>query len=202
MTTIVATELSEVEVVEVGPLSLQGPPGPPGPTGTQGPEGATGPAGPTGATGPTGPAGPTGDTGPAGPTGATGSQGPQGIQGIQGPAGPTGPTQSYENIPAMEYDVNVVAASGASLTLDTSLRSVHKVTMTANCTFTFSNPAPAGDLTEFLLHLSGAFTPTFPATVDWGDATPPAYTTPSLYGFYTLDAGTTWYGVSLGKAFG
>jgi len=109
---------------------------------------------------------------------------------------------TLQDVGAVEYRVNTVAASGATETLDTSLFSVHKITMDVACVFTFSNPAPAGELTAFLLYLYGAFTPTFPATVDWGDATAPTYTTPSLYGFFTLDAGVTWYGVSMGKAFG
>jgi hypothetical protein len=102
----------------------------------------------------------------------------------------------------IEYDVNVVAASGATETLDTDLYNWHVVTMDQSCTFTFSNPAPSADGTAFLLELRGAFTPTFPASVDWADATAPTYTTPSLYTFVTRDAGTTWLGFSQGKAFG
>jgi hypothetical protein len=109
---------------------------------------------------------------------------------------------TLQDVGAVEYRVNTVGASGAAETLDTAVYSVHKVTMDQNCTFTFSNPAPSGELSCFLLFLSGAFTPTFPAAVDWADATPPTYGTPTLYGFYTLDNGTTWIGVSLGKSFG
>lgn len=101
----------------------------------------------------------------------------------------------------VEYAVNVVAATGSTETLDTSLFCYHACTMDAGCTFTFSNPAPSGEGTFFVLDLSGAFTPVFPASVDWGDATPPTYTTPSTYGFWTRDAGTNWRGTQLGKAF-
>ena len=106
-----------------------------------------------------------------------------------------------ENCSHIEYDVNVVAASGSTETLDVSAFSVHDVTMDAGCTFTFSNPAPSGEASVFLLILRGAFTPVFPASVDWPDGAAPTYTTPTMYGFVTRDAGTTWLGFSQGKAF-
>jgi hypothetical protein len=69
------------------------------------------------------------------------------------------------------------------------------------CVFTFSNPAPSGDASSFALILRGAFTPTFPASVDWPDGSAPTYTTPTVFVFSTVDAGTTWLGTSPGKAF-
>jgi hypothetical protein len=108
---------------------------------------------------------------------------------------------NFENLGAVEHNVNTVATTGAAETLDTSAYAVHDCTMDQACTFTFSNPAPSGDFSSFVLILRGAFTPTFPASVDRGDATPPTYTTPSVYTFSTVDAGTTWLGVSAGKAF-
>lgn len=89
-----------------------------------------------------------------------------------------------------EYAVNTVAASGATETL--TLAPAHHVTMDQDCTFTF--PTPIEDGHTFLLYVTGAFTPTFPASVDWDSATAPTYATPSLYGFTTLDGGTTWLG--------
>lgn len=94
-----------------------------------------------------------------------------------------------------EYAVNTVAASGATETL--TLAPAHKVTMDQNCTFTFPTPT-AGH--TFLLWLSGAFTPTFPASVDWDTATAPTYASPSLYGFTTMDGGTTWIGTLVASA--
>lgn len=88
-----------------------------------------------------------------------------------------------------QYAVNTVGASGATETL--TLAPAHRVTMDQNCTFTFPTPT-AGH--TFLLWLSGAFTPTFPASVDWNAGVAPTYATPSLYGFTTLDGGTTWAG--------
>lgn len=109
---------------------------------------------------------------------------------------------SVENIGAVESNVNTVASSGSTETLDTSVYGVHDVTMSENCTFTFSNPAPSGKCTIFTLILRGAFTPTWPAAVDWPDATQPTYGSPTVYTFLTVDAGTTWLGASAGKAFG
>jgi hypothetical protein len=109
---------------------------------------------------------------------------------------------SVENIGAIESNVNTVASSGSTETLDTSVYAVHDITMDQSCTFTFSNPAPSGDATVFVLILRGAFTPTFPGAVDWADASAPTYTTPSVYTFTTVDSGTIWLGAQVGKAFG
>lgn len=94
--------------------------------------------------------------------------------------------------------VNTVGTSGSTETL--TLAPVHKVTMDQNCTFTFPTPTIASH--TFMLHLIGAYTPTFPASVDWPDAAAPTYTTPSLYVFTTTDTGTNWLGQRVGKAFG
>ena len=108
---------------------------------------------------------------------------------------------SVENIGAVESNVQTVAATGAAETLDTATYGVFDMTMDEACEFTFSNPAPSGKATIFTLILRGAFTPTLPASVDWGDASAPTYTTPSVYVFTTVDAGTTWLGSQVGKAF-
>ena len=117
--------------------------------------------------------------------------------------GATLDAQGYniENAGAIESNVNTVATTGATETLDTSLYGVHDCTMDQNCTFTFSNPAPSGDCTIFVLILRGAFTPTLPASVDWSGGAAPTYTTPSIYTFTTVDAGTTWLGSQVGAAF-
>lgn len=109
---------------------------------------------------------------------------------------------SVENLGAVESNVLTVAATGATETLDVSTYGVFDCTMDQACTFTFSDPAPSGKLSSFVLILRGAFTPTLPASVDWGDATPPTYTTPSMYVFTTVDGGTIWFGAQVGKAFG
>ena len=106
---------------------------------------------------------------------------------------------TIENLGAVESAINTVAATGSTETLDTSLYGVHDCTMDQACTFTFSNPAPSGKFTCFILILRGAFTPTFP-TLKWGDATVPTYTTPSRYVFTTVDAGSTWMAKQIDKA--
>jgi hypothetical protein len=108
---------------------------------------------------------------------------------------------SVENVGAVEANVNTVATTGSTETLDTSVYQVHDCTMDQNCTFTFSNPAPSGKCSSFVLILRGAFTPTLPASVDWSGGAAPTYTTPSMYTFTTVDAGTTWLGAQVGKAF-
>jgi hypothetical protein len=96
-----------------------------------------------------------------------------------------------------EARVNIVAASGATETLPAAY-SAHDVTMDQNCEFTFTSPSVKGH--SFALVLRGAFTPTFPASVDWSGGAP-TYATPSLYVFTTVDGGTVWLGSLVGSAF-
>ncbi len=108
---------------------------------------------------------------------------------------------SFQTVGAIESNVNTVAATGSTETLDTAVYAVHDCTMDQNCTFTFSNPAPSGKNSTFMLILRGAFTPTLPGSVKWSGGSVPTYTTPSLYVFTTIDAGTTWLGQQVGRAF-
>jgi len=108
---------------------------------------------------------------------------------------------SVENIGAVESNVQTVAATGATETLDTAVYGVFDCTMDQACEFTFSNPAPSGKATTFVLILRGAFTPTLPSSIDWSGGAAPTYTTPSVYVFTTVDGGTTWLGAQTGKAF-
>jgi hypothetical protein len=96
-----------------------------------------------------------------------------------------------------QYAVNVVAASGATETLPAT-HSAHRVTMDEACEFTFTNPTAAGH--TFMLLLSGAFVPTFPASVDWSGGAP-TYATPSLFVFTTMNTGTDWLGSLVGSGF-
>lgn len=99
---------------------------------------------------------------------------------------------------AVEGEVNVVGATGATETLTNA--PVQKMTMDQNCTFTF--PTPTTVAHTFILYIAGAFTPTFPASVDWAGAAAPTYGTPSIYVFHTNDTGTTWFGALFGGAGG
>lgn len=96
-----------------------------------------------------------------------------------------------------EAAVNTVGASGATETLTKA--PVHNVIMDQNCTFTFPTPTKASMI--FQLDLSGAYTPTFPASVDWPDGTAPTYASPATYVFSTTDTGTTWRGHMVGSGY-
>jgi hypothetical protein len=87
--------------------------------------------------------------------------------------------------------LNTVGTSGATQTLQIG---VNDITMSVNCEFTF--PTVGAGRHEFTLILRGAFTPTFPASVDWPSATAPTYASPTEFSFATVDSGTTWLGVA------
>lgn len=107
---------------------------------------------------------------------------------------------AVENIGAIESNVET-ATINTTKTADTSIYGVFDYTMGSSTTLTFSNPAPSGKNTTFVLILRGAFTPTLPASVKWNSGTAATYTTPSIYTFTTVDAGTTYYANQVGKAF-
>ena len=87
--------------------------------------------------------------------------------------------------------VNTLTA-GATVTIPAT-HSMHTLTMTGNTTLAFANPT-AGH--TFTLKLSGAFVPTFPASVTWAGGTAPSYASGKVYEFATFDAGTSWIGRS------
>jgi hypothetical protein len=107
---------------------------------------------------------------------------------------------SVTNLGAVSSNTNTVAATGSTETLDVSLYEVHDCTMDQSCTFTFSNWPTSGKFGCFILILRGAFTPTFPTTVK-PDGASPTYTTPSVYVFWTVNAGSTVFLKQSGKAF-
>ena len=101
--------------------------------------------------------------------------------------------------------------SGSAATISLADGNFHKVTMSANCTFTFSNvPATADTAASFTLFLvqdgTGSRIATWPGTVDWAAATAPTLTTAAagvdVLTFITLDGGTVWNGFVAGQAMG
>ena len=101
--------------------------------------------------------------------------------------------------------------SGSAATISLADGNFHKVTMTANCTFTFSNvTATANTAASFTLFLvqdgTGSRIATWPGTVDWAAATAPTLTTTAaavdVLTFITLDGGTVWNGFVAGQAMG
>lgn len=93
--------------------------------------------------------------------------------------------------------------SGTTETIDLSNGSIHHVTMSDNCTFTFSLPARAEtDGWSFDLFLkqdgTGSRLATWPASVEWAASTAPTLTTTAArtdwLRFTTPDGGTNWFG--------
>jgi hypothetical protein len=108
------------------------------------------------------------------------------------------------------------ATSGATDTIDLTDGNVHNVTLTANCTFTFSNPPASGTSGSFTLFLNqdgtGSRTATWPAgngtstpKVIWAGGTAPTLTTTAsrtdILVFTTIDGGMKWYGAVSGQDF-
>jgi hypothetical protein len=101
------------------------------------------------------------------------------------------------------------ATSGSTDTISLTDGNVHNVTLTANCTFTFSAPPASGTSGSFTLFLNqdgtGSRTATWPGTVKWAGGTAPTLTTTAsrtdILVFTTIDAGSIWYGAVSGQDF-
>lgn len=98
---------------------------------------------------------------------------------------------------------------GSTETFDLTDGNVQTGTLNADCIFTFSNPAASGTYCSLTLYITqdgtGGWNITYPASVDWGNGTPPTLsTTPGALNrlfFDTIDGGTTWNGFLAGKDF-
>ena len=78
----------------------------------------------------------------------------------------------------MYSTLNAVGSSGTTKTVDFSAANVQSVTLTGNCTFTFTNPASGSGYVLILLQDgTGSRTVTWPATVKWPAGTAPTLTT-------------------------
>ena len=102
--------------------------------------------------------------------------------------------------------VNAIGATGGG-TQDIDITAGNVVTATVDTstnTFTFSNPSATGKSCSFTLILTngGSETVVWPGAVDWPAATAPTLTTAGVdvLTFFTLDAGTIWYGFAAGLA--
>jgi hypothetical protein len=101
------------------------------------------------------------------------------------------------------------ATSGSADTISLTDGNVHNVTLTANCTFTFSAPPASGTSGSFTLFLNqdgtGSRTATWPGSVKWAGGTAPTLTTTAsrtdILVFTTIDAGVIWYGAVSGQDF-
>lgn len=99
--------------------------------------------------------------------------------------------------------VNTVAAAGATNTIPApSTATMHNVTLTANCTFTFPTATAGRSFTLALTQGgSGSYTVTWPAAVKWAGGTAPTLSTSvgkvDYLKFVCVD-GATWAGRTLG----
>ena len=99
--------------------------------------------------------------------------------------------------------------TGAAEEINLAAGVAHRVVLDQNCTFTFVG-AVADQYSAFTLIVqqdaTGGRTSTFPANVDWPDGTVPTpSTTPNsvtIYTFFSVDGGTTYYGFMTGKGMG
>jgi hypothetical protein len=97
------------------------------------------------------------------------------------------------------------AASGAAATVNVANGTVEDLTLTANCTLTFSGSV-SGRASSFTLILrqdaTGSRTIAWPAAVKWPAGTAPTISTVAsrvdVFTFLTVDNGTTWLGFTAG----
>jgi len=104
---------------------------------------------------------------------------------------------------AVSYNETLGTITSSNLDLETG--NVFNDSISANTTYTFSNPPASGTAFGFTLKVtvSGTRTITWPASVDWaGGEAPeaPASGETDVFAFYTTDGGTTYYGFQAGDA--
>lgn len=107
----------------------------------------------------------------------------------------------------VEETVSTDTDSTATHAIDCDTGTIHKVTLTANCTLSFTN-VPSGGFgitLELIQDATGSRTVTWPSSVTWAGGTAPTLTTTAsavdVVTLYTPDGGTTWRGFLAGLAF-
>jgi hypothetical protein len=106
-------------------------------------------------------------------------------------------------------ETTVIADTGATYTIDLENGNVFNLTLTGDCTYTFSNPPASGSAGAFTLIQNqdgtGSRTVTWPASVEWAEGSAPTITSTAsstdVFTFITTDGGTTWYGFTGGQDF-
>ena len=109
-----------------------------------------------------------------------------------------------------DYSETKTALSAtATVDCDLTTGNVFTITPDQNTTFTFSNPSPTGKACAFTLvwtQDSSDRTISWPTEVDWAGGSQPDVTSGSgkidIYMFFTMDAGTIWYGFQPGADMG
>ena len=106
-------------------------------------------------------------------------------------------------------ETKTALSAAATVDIDLENGNVFTITPDQNTTFTFSNPSPTGKSCAFtLVWTQGGSDRTiaWPASVDWAGGSAPDVTSGSgkidIYTFFTLDAGTIWYGFQGGADMG
>ncbi len=101
--------------------------------------------------------------------------------------------------------VSAKGNTGAAVTFDLADGNVFSATVNANTTVTLANPAASGQCSSasILLTNGGAFSITWPASVKWAGGAQPTWTAAGVdvLTLFTVDAGTTWYGLIAGAGF-
>ena len=106
-------------------------------------------------------------------------------------------------------ETKTALSAAASIAIDIENGNVFTITPDQNTTFTFTNPSPTGKSCAFTLVWTqdgSDRTIAWPASVDWAGGSAPSVTSGSakidIYTFFTLDAGTIWYGFQAGADMG
>ena len=106
-------------------------------------------------------------------------------------------------------ETKVALSAAATVDIDLTTGNVFTITPDQNTTFTFSNPSATGKSCAFTLvwtQDSSDRTIAWPGTVDWAGGSAPDVTSGSgkvdIYAFFTMDAGTIWYGFQPGADMG
>ncbi len=113
-------------------------------------------------------------------------------------------TQTLTNKTLKNYAIegSALGNTGAAATFDLSVANFFSATLDQNSTFTFTNPPTSGSFSGFVLELTngGAFTITYPTSVNFVDGAAPALTAAGvdLLVFVTRDGGTTFLGLVAG----
>ena len=98
--------------------------------------------------------------------------------------------------------VNALGSVGSTATIDWSAGDVQTLTLTNNCTLSFTNPPSSGKVQNLTLVViqdgTGGRTLTYPSSVRWSYAQAPVLTTNATYrdvlSFITYDGGSTYLG--------
>jgi hypothetical protein len=122
----------------------------------------------------------------------------------------SGNDQEVNRVKLKDYSETLVTANtGTAYTIDLENGNVFNLTLTGNCTYTFSNPPASGVAGAFTLIQNqdgtGSRTVTWPASVEWAGGSAPTITSTAsstdVFTFITTDGGTTWYGFTGGQDF-